>query len=1683
MALATQTPIVYACFVALFSTVAIALVSTGAVDSSGGGVGVGGFDVLIDLVSGWPAVSQRGLSFEWAKRLGPVAAREALKRLAAGEATLWAPEAGADLVAAFAAVVSANRLLAPVVEAQRASCRELARQAIEATVGIGAGPCGGRAFAFIDGSTTAACDPSEAEHLLERIAAENSARVTTGVAPWLLVDAMIFGIDFLANLGNRNASRNGGQVAVICGCVDDEAARPFLSWALRLHASRFPGNNLTVLFRQADCPETGTALPDRLAGYGIELRIKSSEYKATVDDNAGSAGTKKVADASVAEPEDEGEVEPDAEEDSAKAALRALQGVRVLDLHLDRLAARLPSLGQMLLTFREQIEGESVEADLKRWELADIGLQAAARVRQSPEPLATLESLTGNFPGTMAVLARDRVRRGHRKALSRLRTAGTTEAEGPRVELNGQPLPLQFLPLFEALRLAETQFVGLAQLGSGADTLTARINAVAKMAHTSTAVSTPLRLDWRDPGLTFVYNVRNDATAEEWPSRLSALASEKFAHLDAQADSTHALMRSMEDFGHGVQDRFKALAEVRQPLFTVVFVFDPSDASALRLAVNLTMSARPARVALVPVSKAEQAEMYASASASAAAVRTFGWLLKEGKKTEGRRTAVGFLSALLERIDVRGASGESMALEDVGAALRGAKGKPAAKGKSKGKPNTTAVEAELLRKATDGGAEFAGVFQRYVLSKGLPVPCLVVNGIVVLPGVRGTDLPRSLQAALTEEGRALRSAVLQKRLQAGKKSADVDRALEDFALADSGRSTALFDKLLTPGLVFERVSAPVAPALAQGTLSMPTSEESVPGDAKRASVEATSRQPHVIAVNLPGDTTAQLPSFRTAKATATHGVDEVLSLDLVLFISRVEALPLVPAFARRLAVSQQAGRLSVALAPRLGIADPALAARLHACLLAATTLEELAELPWPPDDTDPCSSGRGATLPAAVGASEALWSILLAMSTVPASLAQHGALAVCNGRLVPNLPLASSESVAALVEAHWCPVPPDRSVPAHLAAAAVVAMPPPRSQLFERCEDSARTPPALRVRLRRRNPAMPALLEVAALIDPLWEGATAFAAAARLLHGALNAEVCIVLNPRTVVEEYPLKRWARHVVAWPPPTSAFTPEGSMPPTPLASFERLRTRHTLTAWVVSPPSWLVSARASVHDLDNIRQIDAIRTRVGTVYALRPQVTATYELLRLYIEGSAFTASGEPAAGLQLELIGPDGSIEDTRVMKSQGFWSMPALPGRYILGLKDGASSETFMLVDHPIVAGAGTFAVDTTGMALEITSFDVPFASISVQTRPGAKPDDLVRRTFGTQKRRSWRRKRRPQKVLEDHYPGGSLESSSNVTAKVGLPSVHIFSVASGHLYERLLAIMMLSVRRHTACPLHFWLVDNFLSPEFKELLLPQLVAQHGGGNMTFDLVSFKWPSWLNPQTEKQRLIWAYKILFLDVLFPMDVPRVLFIDADQVVRADVLELWNMDLQSNVYGFTPFCSGVASCGPMGFGTCKRENTATRGYRFWESGFWKSHLGNHVYHISALFVVDLDEFRRLSVGDQLRSMYNSLTLDPNGLANLDQDLPNYAQHVIPMFSLPQEWLWCESWCSDDVKPLAKTIDLCQNPMTKEPKITMARRIIPEWDGYHSEVLALGGDVGPSSSALHSRSAAAVARGEEL
>lgn len=182
------------------------------------------------------------------------------------------------------------------------------------------------------------------------------------------------------------------------------------------------------------------------------------------------------------------------------------------------------------------------------------------------------------------------------------------------------------------------------------------------------------------------------------------------------------------------------------------------------------------------------------------------------------------------------------------------------------------------------------------------------------------------------------------------------------------------------------------------------------------------------------------------------------------------------------------------------------------------------------------------------------------------------------------------------------------------------------------------------------------------------------------------------------------------------------------------------------------------------------------------------------------------------------------------------------------------------------------------------------------------------------------------------------------------------------------------------------------------------------------------------------------------------------------------------------------------------------------------------------------------RQMAAGDRLRVMYDGLSKDPASLANLDQasclaldgkrggaaacwraprpsassphrrfpllppqDLPNYAQAAVPIFSLPQvgtgqgwgigaaqdgpsgltgvqgvgqqqapvlagnvlsapdgclqEWLWCETWCGAETRPQAKTIDLCNNPLTK---VGCAHCVL-QW---HAMPVSVGGCLPPDS-----------------
>ncbi|KAL2045570.1 hypothetical protein N7G274_001998 [Stereocaulon virgatum] len=542
-------------------------------------------------------------------------------------------------------------------------------------------------------------------------------------------------------------------------------------------------------------------------------------------------------------------------------------------------------------------------------------------------------------------------------------------------------------------------------------------------------------------------------------------------------------------------------------------------------------------------------------------------------------------------------------------------------------------------------------------------------------------------------------------------------------------------------------------------------------------------------------------------------------------------------------------------------------------------------------------------------------------------------------------------------------------------------------------------------------------IHLVAAIDPTSQIAQRWLPILKVLSELSGVHLKLYLNPRERMQELPIKRFYRHVLDAKP---SFTEEGELRNLQ-AKFDRLPKDALLNLALDVPPAWLVAPKESIHDLDNIK-LSALKEGAN--------VDAIYELEHILIEGhSRDVTIGPPPRGVQLYLgTEKNPHFADTIIMANLGYFQFKANPGYWKLQLQPGRSSQIFTIDS----AGQQGYNPQPGDDSTDITlmSFQGRTLYPRLSRNPGMETEDVLEESTKPGSPKDY--------LSKASKLASSLLSTFGLAQKSGPKhaDINIFSVASGHLYERMLNIMMVSVLRHTTKTVKFWFIAQFLSPSFKAQL-PHLATHY---NFDYELITYKWPHWLRAQSEKQREIWGYKILFLDVLFPTSLDKVIFVDADQIVRTDMYDLVTFDLEGAPYGFTPMCD---------------SRTEMEGFRFWKTGYWANFLRGRPYHISALYVVDLVKFREIAAGDRLRQQYHQLSADPGSLSNLDQDLPNHMQHVLEIKSLPQEWLWCETWCSDESLAVARTIDLCNNPETKEPKLSRARRQVPEWTELDEEI----------------------------
>eukprot|EP00731_Ephydatia_muelleri_P030450 Em0021g973a len=148
-------------------------------------------------------------------------------------------------------------------------------------------------------------------------------------------------------------------------------------------ASMATEGRITYIFRHYTKP---SAARTRLSGYGVQLAIKSTEYKA-VDDRQVQEGTAPVVSKSNEEEEVEGFL-------------------------FSKLKSLHPDISDKLDDFRTHLIRSSRELpDLKAWQLQDLGLQAAQRVVSSgPEQaLRVLRDLAQNLPVQARSLWRSQV--------------------------------------------------------------------------------------------------------------------------------------------------------------------------------------------------------------------------------------------------------------------------------------------------------------------------------------------------------------------------------------------------------------------------------------------------------------------------------------------------------------------------------------------------------------------------------------------------------------------------------------------------------------------------------------------------------------------------------------------------------------------------------------------------------------------------------------------------------------------------------------------------------------------------------------------------------------------------------------------------------------------------------------------------------------------------------------------------------------------------------------------------------------------------------------------------------------------------------------------------------------------------------------------------------------------------
>ena len=1349
-------------------------------------------------------------------------------------------------------------------------------------------------------------------------------------------------------------------------------------------------------------------------GYGVQLDIKNVEYKV-------------VDDAEIKTDNGPGGDEASSSDDEGLLS-------EVGGFLFDVLKARRPELSGELDTFRDQLLAEEASAtdgggDEIGWRVKDLGLVATQRILSASDPLRLMRDMAHNFPSLAQALTKLAPDASLKTAIQSAQQY--VHAGAGAFQINGRQFDMESvtpLELLDFLKDETDTYDRLDRSGLG-ETCARRFFELNERDSVVKMLSTRPRVDmrWDEAAATaklvaaaelageekaraamnpvrFVNNLEKDEVYASWPKSVQDLVAE-----DASAASSHS-----------------AIKFVGKNLVTAIFVLDLDSYQSLNMA-NLILSVQrrqmPARFGVV---------LHASSPAGELATKL---TLHVAKKCGGMGVGLQFVDIMAQLAGRMGGAVNdqvvTMAYQYMGQTC-----------------GNSIARLDAVSKTKNYDAYF-GIVRDYVRAKGFhdSLPVAALNGRILV----SQEIERQLGQVLLQEMDELKELVRDGTIT--DETADVHELMltrdgvlpAHSSLADAHPQAQRFAPLATSVAALQ--SARDAAGALKATVDMDEAVAQFVGAARYVRTADASGDADVATATL--HVVADFTSLAGAKLllTALDGL-QASGSGARARLTAIHNPPVVPREGDVPSPAVGWGHLGIVVQAALYSAqkDAARFALLHAvfsglladCVSAdgseavacrsmnheaVTRLAETHAAEWNLDAAAFTALLNGASDPSAA---------FLPLDSLRTLRTRLGLSAGKSYLLVNGRVLAADETSG---EADSGPTATDVAVltvmerdgrgrmvvdvlkecggrvsaDAVLQTASVLGQRPVlRGALL-----SERGRAALRDVTFVEASNSHSLFHVDLLVNPLSKDAQKMTPIIMYLREAFDVDLAVHVNPALDLTEMPLQSYYRYVLS---ATQSFDGAGRVLPE-RAVFSRMPERKILTLKMDVANEWVVMPVSAAYDMDNLRLADVEQRTV----------MATYGLEGLLVHGHATWKGGnEPAQGVEVAIRTPTlgRHARDTIVMHNLGYFQMHTRPGLFTLGTVKPQYG--LAVADHEEWTPHALGSMTGTKLRVYVNETETEAdASDAEIYQPDASSDSYfssLGNLFGDDA---------GARAVKDHGE-----------------TINIFSVASGHLYERFLRIMIRSVIRHTESPVKFWFIENFLSPKFKDFL-PRMAKQYG---FEFQLVTYQWPPWLAGQTEKQRLIWSFKMLYLDVIFPLDVTKVIFIDADQIVRADVNELWTMDMGASTMAMTPFCTG------------RNRREETGGFRFWESGYWKETLRGRPYHISALFIVDLKRMRKERSGDHMRSTYDMMVRQSkDNLSNLDQELPQVVAPQLSrpgkpfLMSLPEEWLFCEAWCNDDALTRAKTIDLCNNPLTKENKIEVARRLVPEWTDYDNELRA--------------------------